>query len=178
MFAHVPNLPKICFNQETFWVPDPGLRLFRKKIDRRATTLRCEWGRRDLKTRVATLSDDNNVLGGTYRQFFESWFSDVNATRQRKRCASMWRRHRNVHVLLHVLADGESPVSSAMTHMRWAKGKVGTRTRITHRVWSTVSVGGKPGPSICARTTTRAELRPFVNTDRHRDTGVSCLWTS
>ena len=29
--------------------------------------------------------------------------------------------------------------------------KVGTRARATHRVWSSASVGGKPGPSIGAR---------------------------
>ena len=37
----------------------------------------------------------------------------------------MWRRLGNVHVLLHVRANGDSPVSLAMTHMRWPHGKSG-----------------------------------------------------
>ena len=37
----------------------------------------------------------------------------------------MWRRLRNAHVLLHVPAKGDSPVSLAMTHMRWAHGQSG-----------------------------------------------------
>ena len=37
----------------------------------------------------------------------------------------MWRRLRNVHVLLHVRACGDSPVSLAMTHMRWLRGQGG-----------------------------------------------------
>ena len=37
----------------------------------------------------------------------------------------MWRRQRNTHVLLHVRAYGDSPVSLAMTHMRWAHGQGG-----------------------------------------------------
>ena len=37
----------------------------------------------------------------------------------------MWRRLRNAHVLLHVLANGDSPVSLAMTHMQWAHGQSG-----------------------------------------------------
>ena len=35
----------------------------------------------------------------------------------------MWRRIRNIHVLLHVRANGDSPVSVAMTHMRWLHGQ-------------------------------------------------------
>ena len=37
----------------------------------------------------------------------------------------MWRRLRNVHVLLHVRAYGDCPVSLAMTHMRWVHGQGG-----------------------------------------------------
>ena len=38
----------------------------------------------------------------------------------------MWRRLRNIHVMLHVRANGDSPVSLAMTRMRWSHGqKVG-----------------------------------------------------
>ena len=37
----------------------------------------------------------------------------------------MWRRLRNVHVLLHVRACGDCPVSLATTHMRWIHGQGG-----------------------------------------------------
>ena len=37
----------------------------------------------------------------------------------------MWRRQRNTHVLLHVRACGDSPVSLAMTRMRWVHGQGG-----------------------------------------------------
>ena len=37
----------------------------------------------------------------------------------------MWRCSRNVHVLLHVRAYGDCPVSLAMTHMRWVHGQGG-----------------------------------------------------
>ena len=37
----------------------------------------------------------------------------------------MWRRLGNVQVLLHVRAYGDSPVSLAMTHMRWLHGQSG-----------------------------------------------------
>ena len=37
----------------------------------------------------------------------------------------MWWRLRNVHVLLHVRAIGDSPVSLAMTHVRWLHGQGG-----------------------------------------------------
>ena len=37
----------------------------------------------------------------------------------------MWRRLRNTHVLLRVRAFGDSPVSLAMTHMRWSSGQSG-----------------------------------------------------
>ena len=63
----------------------------------------------------------------------------------------MWRRSRNVHVLLHVRAYGECPVSLAMTHMRWVHGQGGHES--TGYTFSVVlmSVGGKPGLSIGAR---------------------------
>ena len=63
----------------------------------------------------------------------------------------MLRRLRNAHVLLHVRAYGDCPVSLAMTHMRWAHGQGGTRERDTHLVWFLMSVGCKPGPSKSAR---------------------------
>ena len=53
-----------------------------------AVTARC--ARRGGKTRVVTLTSDNYVSGETIAIFFVSWFSDVNATTQRKRCAEMW----------------------------------------------------------------------------------------
>ena len=37
----------------------------------------------------------------------------------------MWRRLRNLHVLLHVQAYGDCPVSLAMTHMRRLHGQSG-----------------------------------------------------
>ena len=53
----------------------------------------------------------------------------------------MWRRLRNAHVLLHVRAYGDSPVSLAMTHMRWLHGQSGhestgyTRSVVPMRRW-------------------------------------------
>ena len=64
-------------------------------------------------------------LMGNYRHFFGSWFSNPNCVKQRERSAQMWRRLRNVHVLLHVRAYGDCPVSLAMTHMRWFHGRSG-----------------------------------------------------
>ena len=46
-----------------------------------------------------------------YCQFFGSWFSDLNGVKQRE-SAKMWRRLRNTHVLLHVRANGDCPVSA------------------------------------------------------------------
>ena len=37
----------------------------------------------------------------------------------------MWRRPRQTHVLLHVRAHGDSPVSLAMTHLRRLHGQQG-----------------------------------------------------
>ena len=37
----------------------------------------------------------------------------------------MWRRLRNTHVLLHLRANGDCPVSLAMTHMRRLRGQRG-----------------------------------------------------
>ena len=64
-------------------------------------------------------------LWANYRQFLGSWISYGNSINQMKRRAEMWRRLRNVHVLLHVRANGDSPVSLAMTHMRWLHGQSG-----------------------------------------------------
>ena len=50
-------------------------------------------------------------LRGTYRQFFESSFSDVNGVQtgqtERPDVEAPW----NIHVLLHVRTNGDSPVS-------------------------------------------------------------------
>ena len=62
-------------------------------------------------------------LRRNYRQFFGWWFSEVNGM-----SAQMWRRRRNTHVLLHVRAYGDSPVSLAMTHMRWVHGQGGHKS--------------------------------------------------
>ena len=45
--------------------------------------------------------------------------------KQSERSAKMWRRLRNVHVLLHVQAYGDSPLSLATTHVRWLHGRSG-----------------------------------------------------
>ena len=57
--------------------------------------------------------------------FFGSSFSDVKVFKQSERSAHMWRRLRNIHVRLHVRANGDSSVSLAMTHMRWLHGQSG-----------------------------------------------------
>ena len=69
------------------------------------------------------------------------------------------------------------------THAVGYTAKVCTRARDTHRVWSTVSVGCEPRPSIGARTRTRAEVnvrpRPLVNVNRREDTArlvKTTLW--
>ena len=78
----------------------------------------------------------------------------------------MWRRLRSAHVLLHVQASGDSPVSLAMTHMRWAHGQSGHESTDDTLSVSLLSVGGKPGPSTGARTRTWADVnvrpRPLV----------------
>ena len=45
--------------------------------------------------------------------------------KHRDQSAWMWWRERDTHVLLHVRACGDSPVSLAMTHMRWLHGQRG-----------------------------------------------------
>ena len=71
-----------------------------------------------------------------YRQFFGSWFSDLNGVKQRE-SAYMWRRLRNTHVLLHVRVNGDCPVSLAMTHMRRLSSQEAlSRTDIVRRVAS------------------------------------------
>ena len=74
----------------------------------------------------------------------------------------MWRRLRNTHVLLHVRANGDSPISLAMTHMRWLLGQSGHESTGLHTKWSPMSVGCEPDPSTRAQTRTRAnvKLRP------------------
>ena len=55
---------------------------------------------------------------------------------------------------------------------------VGTRARITHRVWFTVSVGGNTGPSTCARMT-RAEVNAVVARKKWASKhGVHTVWSS
>ena len=71
------------------------------------------------KTRVATQANDNHVSGGIIAKYFGSWFSDVNGIQTKGSERQMWRRLGNIHVLLHVVANGDCPVPLAMTHMRW-----------------------------------------------------------
>ena len=84
----------------------------------------------------------------------------------------MWRRFRNIHVLVHVRASGDSPVSLAMTHMRWLHGQSGHGEHGPLRVCSLVPVGCEPGPSIGARARTRAKvnvrLRPLARKDNRQ----------
>ena len=63
------------------------------------------WRPAGRKTRGGTLTHGTYVSGEVIANFFGSWFSDVNAIRQQKRSAQMWRRLRNVHVLLHVRVE-------------------------------------------------------------------------
>ena len=66
--------------------------------------------------------------GGNQRHVFGSWVSDANGAKQRDRSAWIWRRLSNVHVLLHVRAYVDCPVSLAMTHMRWKSGQSGHKS--------------------------------------------------
>ena len=78
----------------------------------------------------------SNACGGQprlrvdYRQFFGSWFSDVNGIKKETVHLDVEAPYINVHVLLHVRSNGDSPVSLAMTHTRWYQGQSG---RVTHR---------------------------------------------
>ena len=81
----------------------------------------------------------------------------------------MWRRFRNIHVMLHVRANGDSPVSLTMTHMRWLHGQSGHGEPGPHRVWSLVPVGCEPGPSIGDRTRTRAKVNERLRPLAHKD---------
>ena len=54
----------------------------------------------------------------------------------------MWRRLRNTHVL-HVRANGDSPVSWRWHTCGGCTANVGTRARDTHEVWFLTSVGLK-----------------------------------
>ena len=93
---------------------------------------------------LGTFTRDIHVLEEVIANF-------LDPLEQRDRSAQMWRRLRNVHVLLHVRAYGECQVSLAMTHMRWVHGQSGHGEHGPHRVWSLV-------PVIGARTRTRAEV--------------------
>ena len=83
------------------------------------------WRLAGRKSRVGTLIKDNSVSGEIIAIFLGSWFSDWDGVTQRERSAQTWRRLRNVHVLLHVRAYGDCPVSVAMTHVRWLHGESG-----------------------------------------------------
>ena len=123
----------------------------------------CRWCLAERRTRVETLTNDNYVSGEI------SWSSDLNGVKPRERSAQMWRRQRNVHVLLHVRSFGDCSVSSCGGHT----ATVGTRARDTHEVWSSASVGCEPDSSTCARTRKRAEVkarpRPLVKVNRRED---------
>ena len=116
------------------------------------------WRPAGRKTRVETLTNDNCVSREIIANFLNRGFLTRTVFKQRHWSAQMWRRLRNVHVLLHVRAHGDCPVSLAMTHMRWLSGQSGHQ--------STKSLGCEPGPSTGARTRTRAEVnvrpRPLV----------------
>ena len=119
------------------------------------------------KTRVGTLIKDNYVSGENYRHVSGSWISDVNGVKQRERRAQMWRRLRNVHVLLHARAYGDYPVSLAMTHMRRLHGQSGHKsTGYLRRVASLAH-----RYSIATRTWAEVNVRPrpFVNVNRRED---------
>ena len=84
------------------------------------------------------------------------------------RSGNVWKRFINVYVLLHVRAYGDSPVSLAMTHMRWLRSQRGHKsTGCTRGVVQCI------GPSTHARTRTWARtnvrLRSLVpNALAHR----------
>ena len=122
----------------------------------------CEWRLAGLKIRVGALTNENCVLGEIISSFLDRGFS----LKQSERSAKMWRRFRNAHVLLHVRANGDSPVSLAMTHVRWVHGQGGHESTDCNECVSSVSMGCVLGPSIGARTITWAEVnarrRPLV----------------
>ena len=78
-----------------------------------------------------------------YRQLF---YSRPLRWAVARRSDLTWRRPFYDRVLLHVRAYGDSPVSSAMTHMRWQQGRRGRESTDFTTVWSSVSVRCEPGP--------------------------------
>ena len=68
------------------------------------------WRPAGRKTRVDTLRNDNCGSGEAIANFSNE-VSDANGFQQRERPSCMWRRSGNIHVLLHVRANGDSPVS-------------------------------------------------------------------
>ena len=84
----------------------------------------------------------------------------------------MWRRLRNVHVLLHVRVYGDCSVSVAMTHVWWLHGESGMRARDTHevlsRAWPTDMCSNKdagrsqsetPTPCACEQVRSQIEVQ-------------------
>ena len=97
---------------------------------------------------------------------------------------------RNDHVLLHVRAYGDCPVSLAMTHMRWLHGQCGHLSTEYTLAWSSASVGCESGPSIRDRnkdagTSERKTPRPLVKVhslhiigERDRRVVTACIAVS
>ena len=83
------------------------------------------WRPAGRKTRIGIFTRDICVSGEIIANFLDRGFQTGTVLKQSERSAQMWRRPRNVHVLLHVRAYGDSPVSLAMTHMRWLHGQSG-----------------------------------------------------
>ena len=112
----------------------------------------------------------HQCLRRNYRQFFGSSFTDVNGVQTERTerpdveapqkypspaaCASHWRQP-------SLFGDDTHAV---VTRPKWA------REHGVHTEWSPMSVGCEPGPSIGARTRTRAEVnvrpRPLVQVNR------------
>ena len=78
---------------------------------------------------------------GELSRIFRSMFLLRAVSAKGKWCACTWRRLRNDHVLLHVRANEDSPVSLAMTHVRWLHGQSG-RESTDHTVSVDFCVGG------------------------------------
>ena len=69
------------------------------------------WRPAGRKTRVGTLTEDNCVSGGIIANFLNRGFQTRTLPDKGIGAPQLWRRLRNVHVLLHVRANGDSPVS-------------------------------------------------------------------
>ena len=102
-----------------------------------------------------------------------------------------WWRERDTHVLLHVRAYGDSPVSLAMTHMRWLHGQRGHES--TDNTQSVVQcVGGlrawpidrcsdkdagkheSKTPIPCVKTNRqKAEAKTKTTTEQHTTTNAA-----